>query len=335
MADHNLITDIADVRVGNAHDHTALTGVTAIVFDTPTTASGTTRGGAPGTRDSDLLRPENSIQGVDGVLLSGGSIFGLDAAGGALAHLRQQGRGLAIGTAIVPVVTQAITFDLLNGGDKDWGRDPLYWQLGWNATENASRAPFALGSVGGGYGATTANFKGGLGSASAIAKGGIRVGAIAVVNAVGSATVGNGPHFWAAPYEVDREFGGRGLPTSFDAGDIALRTKGAAQPATTIGLVVTDGVLTKAQCLRLATMADDGLARAVRPSHAPMDGDTVFAVSTLAKAADAHAPSLMDLGALAADCLARAIARGVYAAQIPTPAYTGPPAYCDVHIDDE
>jgi len=331
MTDHNLLTDIPGIRVGNCHDEHIVSGVTAILFDIETVASGVTRGGAPGTRDCDLLRPEMSVQGVNAILLSGGSLFGLDAAGGAVAWLRKQRQGLAIGNQIVPIAAQAITFDLLNGGDKDWRHQPVYWHMGWQAAKAAKAGPFRLGSNGGGYGATTANFKGGLGSASAITHAGIRVAAIAVVNAVGSATIGDGPWFWAAPYERDKEFGGYGQPAHLPASDLNLKVKNSAPPSTTIALVVTDAVLTKSEATRLAIMADDGLARAVRPAHAPMDGDTVFAVATLDKPLGDSSTALMELGSLAADCLARAIARGVYHASKPLNAYSGPPAFADVH----
>jgi L-aminopeptidase/D-esterase-like protein len=310
---HNLITDVPGLRVGHAEDARVATGVTAIVVDVPNVASGVTRGGAPGSRDTTLLEPEMTTPGVDAVLLTGGSLFGLDAAGGAVGLLRGQGRGLRIGSANVPVAVQAITFDLLNGGDKNWGRMPPYWELGWQATEQATAGDFALGTAGGGYGATTATLKGGLGSASAVTPSGYTVGAIVVVNAVGSAVVGEGPHFWAAPYEIDREFGGLGLPTHIPPDALKLRMKGR-QPSTTIALVVTDAVLTKPQAKRIAIMADDGLARAVRPAHAPMDGDTVIAAATLQKPLGDELLHLTEIGLAAADCLARAIARGVYEA---------------------
>jgi len=324
----NLITDVAGVRVGNAQDAAIATGVTAIVFDAGNVASGVTRGGGPGTRDTALLEPEMTVAGIDAVLLSGGSVFGLDATGGALACLRQAGRGFQVGPVRVPIAVQATTFDLLNGGNKDWGRMPPYWELGFQATHAARGGAFALGTAGGGFGATTATLKGGLGSASATTPSGFTVGAITVVNAVGSATVGEGPHFWAAPCEVGAEFGGLGLPSPMPAGALALRMKGGSPPSTTIALVVTDAVLSKGQAKRFAIMADDGLARAIRPSHAPMDGDTVFAVATLAKPLREPAVDLADIGLAAADCLARAVARGVYAAAaLPFPAC--PPAWSD------
>jgi D-aminopeptidase len=256
-----------------------------------------------------------TIPGVDAVVLSGGSLFGLDAAGGVVNCLRRRGVGFKIGSATIPVATQAITFDLLNGGDKDWGRMPPYWELGWRAAEQATTGAFPLGTVGGGFGATTANLKGGLGSASATTANGFRIGAIAVVNAVGTTTVGDGPHFWAAGYEIGSEFGGLGLPTRIDARALAMRIKGGAPPSTTIALVATDAQLTKTQAKRLAIMADDGLARAIRPAHAPMDGDTVIAAATLRQPLREESTDLTELGLAASDCLARAIARGVYEAR--------------------
>lgn len=311
---HNLVTDVAGVRVGNAHGTTLASGVTAILIEQPNVASAVVRGGAPGSRDTALMEPEMTVQGVDAIVLSGGSAYGLDAAGGVMSSLRSEGIGLQVGSAIVPIVAQAITFDLLNGGDKAWGQRPPYWDLGFEAAERAAHGAFELGTAGGGYGATTATLKGGLGSASATTKSGIAVGAVVVVNAIGTATIGTRPHFWAAPVEVDKEFGGLGMPASIADSDLALRTKGGNPPSTTIGLVVTDATLTKAEAKRLAIMADDGLARALRPAHAPMDGDTVFAVATQRRPLAGGAAGLTELGMLAGDCMARAIARGVYAA---------------------
>src|SRR3954449_1162446 len=196
----NLLTDVAGIQVGNSEDAALASGVTAIVFDNAAVASADVGGGAPGTRDIDLLQPEETIERIDAVVLSGGSVFGLDAPSGVQAWLREQGRGFAIGNVRVPIVPGAIVFDLLNGGNKDWGRFPPYRDLGYAAAEAASET-FILGSVGAGIGATTANYKGGLGSASAVTAGGVRVAALAVVNAVGAVTVGDGPWFWAAPFE--------------------------------------------------------------------------------------------------------------------------------------
>lgn len=307
----NLITDVAGLKVGHAHDAQLASGVTAILVERPNVASCVIRGGAPGGRDTALLEPEMTVTGVDAFVLSGGSAYGLDAAGGVMARLRQDGIGIQIRDAVVPIVPQAIVFDLLNGGDKGWSRMPPYWDMGFAAAHAATDGPFALGTAGGGYGATTATLKGGLGSASTMTADGFTVAAIVIVNAIGSATVGDGAHFWAAPVEVGREFGGRGLPASFSAADLGPRLKGGPPPSTTVALVATDAALTKPEAKRLAIMADDGLARALRPAHAAMDGDTVFAVATCRKG---MTPNLTALGLAAADCLARAIARGVYEA---------------------
>jgi L-aminopeptidase/D-esterase-like protein len=311
----NLLTDIAGVRVGHADDAALASGVTAIIFDAPAVASIDVRGGGPGTREESALHLEGTVDAVDAITLSGGSALGLDAAGGVQAWLAEQGRGLRIRDAVIPIVPGAICFDLLNGGDKAWGRFPPYRDLGY-AAARAANADFALGSVGAGLGATTANFKGGLGSASARTDG-ITVAALAVVNAVGSVTVGDGPWFWAAPFEVGHEFGGRGLPPSFTPDMLKARLKGGpeAKPAenTTLVVVVTDAVLTKPQARRLAMIAQTGMARAIYPVHAPLDGDVVFAAATGQKPIDPLF-GLTKLGMVAANTVARAIARGVHAA---------------------
>jgi L-aminopeptidase/D-esterase-like protein len=310
----NLITDVPGVKVGNAEDAKLGSGVTVIVFDDPATASGIVPGGAPGSFDTALLEPENTVQQINAVFLSGGSAFGLASGTGVQAALREAGRGFAVGPVRVPIVVGAILFDLLNGGDKNWGRFTPYPQLGFDAAQAAAES-FALGTAGAGYGATTANLKGGLGSASAKTSSGITVGAIVAVNAIGMATMGDSPHFWAAPYEVGNEFGGLGMTSPTSSGALRMRLKGD-RPATTIACVACDAVLTKAQAKRLAIMANDGLAHAIRPPHAPFDGDTVFAAATGKRPLGENAiRDLTEIGMVAADCLARAIARGVYEAK--------------------
>jgi len=348
------LTDVAGVAVGHATDLALGSGVTAILFDRPATAAVCVLGGAPGGRDTGLLAPEMTVEAVDAIVLSGGSAFGLDAAGGVQAALREMGRGYAVRDARIPIVPQAIIFDLLNGGNKDWGRFSPYRELGYAAAQAAAQgsaaqgsaaqgsaaraaggdsafaADFALGSVGGGTGATTATVKGGLGSASARTESGHTVGAIAIVNAVGSPLIGSGPWFWAAPYESDAEFGGLGWPEKIDT---TLRLKGGpgidtTATSTTIGLVATDATLTKAQAHRLAIMAHDGLARAVLPAHAPLDGDTIFAAATGYRPLGEAIPELTALGFAAILVMARAIARGVFAATaLPVPG--GQPAWFD------
>src|SRR5437899_5920561 len=311
----NLLTDISGVHVGHAHDAAIASGVTAILFDSPAVASIDVRGGGPGTREDAALKPESTVEAIDGIALSGGSALGLDAAGGVQAWLAEQGRGFRIREAVIPIVPGAICFDLLNGGNKAWGRFPPYRDLGYAAACAAS-GDFALGSVGAGLGATTANFKGGLGSASAQTEGGVTVAALAVVNAVGSVTVGDGPWFWAAPFEIANEFGGRGLPPAFTPDMLSARLKGgpaASSENTTLVVVVTDAVLTKAQAKRLAMIAHTGMARAIYPVHATTDGDVVYAAATGKKPIDPLF-GLTELGMVAANTVARAIARGVHSA---------------------
>jgi len=313
-AAHNLITDVLGVRVGHADDGRLASGATVVVFDEPAVAAADLRGGGPGTRESALLDPAMTVERIDAIALAGGSAFGLDVASGAQAYLRERGRGFAVRTVRVPIVPAAILFDLLNGGDKDWGRYPPYRELGYQATA-AAAAEFALGSAGAGLGATTVDLKGGTGSASATTPGGLTVGALAVVNAAGSAVIGGGPHFWAGGCERDGEFGGQGLPASVAPQALAFRAKGQPGENTTLVVVATDATLSKPQARRLAVMAQDGLARALRPIHTPLDGDIVFAAATGARSLPDPIFGLAELGALAADVVARAIARGVYEAR--------------------
>jgi L-aminopeptidase/D-esterase-like protein len=312
----NLLTDVAGLKVGNADDVRLKSGVTVVLCDQPTIASVHVMGGAPGTRETDLLAPEQTVERIDAVVLSGGSAFGLDAAGGVMAGLRAMGRGTAVGPVRVPIVPAAIHFDLLNGGDKSWTGPSPYAALG-EAALAAAETTFAIGTAGAGAGTTTVNLKGGLGSASARLDNGITVAALVAVNAVGQATIGDTGHFWAAPFEVAAEFGGRGVPSPFPVETTRLRHKGqvAALQNTTIGVVATDAPLTKAEAKRLAVMAHDGFARALWPSHTPIDGDLVFALATgRASLAAGSAVDMIALGSAGAACMARAIARGIYAA---------------------
>ena len=309
----NLITDVAGATVGNAHDAKLASGVTAVIFEAPAMASIAVHGGAPGLRDSALLEPGMTVEQVDALVLSGGSVYGLDSMGGVLTFLREKGRGFPVGPIKAPIAPGAVLFDLLNGGDKDFGPEPIYWWLGYRAAA-AAAADFALGNAGAGYGATTVNLKGGLGSASATTSAGFLVGALVAVNAVGSATIGEGPHFLAAPYERDGEFGGLGWPVSF-RGQGEFRIKGVEPQNTTIAIVATDAALTRTEAKRLAIMAHDGMGRALRPAHAAMDGDTIFAAATGACAKEPTLADKAEIGASGADCLARAIARAVYEAE--------------------
>ncbi|MEQ1711703.1 MAG: P1 family peptidase, partial [Hyphomicrobium sp.] len=282
----NLITDIAGLRVGNAHDESVMSGVSVLLPDRPVTAAVDVRGGGPGTRETDALGLAGVVDEVHGIVLSGGSAFGLDAAGGVQGWLAGRGIGFPVREARVPIVPQAILFDLLNGGNKAWGGEPPYNRLGQRACD-AAGVDFALGSAGAGFGATTANLRGGLGSAAAVVEGDVSVGALVAVNAVGSVTMGDGPHFWAAPFERGHEFGGHGWPMARFSDTTKIRLKGESAPHgqqhtlnTTIAVVATNARLSKGECYRLAVMAQAGMARAVYPIHSPLDGDTVFAIST-------------------------------------------------------
>jgi len=316
----NLITDVAGLKVGQADDAKLKSGVTAVLCEEPAIASVQVLGGAPGTRETDLLEPHNTVDRVDALVLSGGSAFGLDAASGVQAALLEAGRGFPAGPYRVPIVPAAILFDLANGGDKDWGRYPPYRELGYAAL-NAAAADFALGTKGAGTGATTADLKGGLGSASTVLHDhDVTVGALAAVNCLGTTTIAGTRHFWAAPYEIGDEFGGLGMPFPYPDDASRLRIKyrdtNRADPRTntTIAVIATDANLTKAECKRLASAAHDGFARAIWPSHTPMDGDLIFAVSTGRKPLNREKGAMIDLCAAAASTMARAIARGVFAA---------------------
>ena len=307
----NLITDVPGLKVGNAQDDTLKSGATVVVTDTAFVASVHVMGGAPGTRETDLLAPDKSVAAVDALVLSGGSAFGLDACSGVVSGLRELGRGYRVGDAAIPLVPGAILFDLLNGGDKGWVENP-YAALGRQALNNAS-GDFALGSVGAGTGALTSMTKGGLGSASLVLPDGSTVGALVAVNPVGAVTTPGDRHFYAAPYELDGEFGGIGVdPRSGLGMSPESRKRAAMSPRenTTIAIVATDAVLGKAECQRVSVAAHDGIGRAIVPAHTPHDGDLVFALST----GTGPKGDTMLIGHAASLCLARAIARAVYAA---------------------
>ena len=313
----NSITDVAGLRVGNAEDHRLKSGVSVVVCDQPAVAAVQVLGGAPGTRETDLLDPHNTVQTVDAVVLSGGSAFGLDAASGVQAALREMGRGFAVGPLRIPIVPAAILFDLLNGGDKDWGQYPPYRELGYQAVQAASEE-FVTGAAGAGTGALTATFKGGLGTASTVMDNGVTIGALVAVNALGSTTIGDTRHFWAAPFEDGVEFGGLGMPQPFpqDARELRIKFRARQQETlnTTIAVIATDAVLTAAAAKRLAIASHDGFTRAIWPTHTPADGDLVFALATGASGRELSGDEAIDLYATAGATMARAIARGVYAA---------------------
>jgi L-aminopeptidase/D-esterase-like protein len=314
---NNLITDVAGLKVGNVEDRGLKSGVTAVICEQPATAAVHVMGGAPGTRETDLLEPHNTVQAVDAIVLSGGSAFGLDAASGVHAALREMGRGFAVGPLRVPIVPAAILFDLLNGGNKDWGRYPPYREMGYDAAF-AAAGTFALGSHGAGTGALTTGLKGGLGSASTLLPNGVTIGALVAVNALGSVTWGHEPHFRAAMHEIGDEFGGLGLPREIPPEAKEIRTKlNLGQPNeanTTIGVIATDAVLSKAEAKRLAMSAHDGFAHAIWPSHTALDGDLVFALATGTSGKTLELPDFIALSAAAAATMARAIARGIHSA---------------------
>ncbi len=328
-APRNLITDVAGLKVGHATDEKARSGVTALLCTAQGTHSGWTaavdvRGGGPGTRETDTLAPENLVGRAHALVLAGGSVFGLAAADGVATLLSSQGTGLILrpGSPAIPIVPAAVLHDLANGGDKNWGLDPPYRGLGMKAAAAAGE-DFALGAVGAGRGAMAGFIKGGIGSTSIDLHDGLIVGALVALNSVGSALMPDGETYWAWPYEIDREFGGRGGPQSpMDLGDPApdqsrLLEVGRLQPGanTTLAAVACNADLTTVECRRIAMMAQDGIARAVRPAHTPFDGDTIFALASgelplggnLARAAH-----IARIGAAAADCLARAIGRAVH-----------------------
>ncbi len=307
----NLITDVAGLKVGNAQDDALKSGSTVVLGDTPFTASVHVMGGAPGTRETDLLAPDKSVAAVDALVLSGGSAYGLDACSGVVDGLRAMGRGFKVGRATIPLVPGAILFDLLNGGDKDWTDNP-YRDLGSRALHDASDH-FDLGSIGAGTGALTAMVKGGLGSASLVLDDGTTVGALVASNPVGAVTTPGDRHFYAAPFEINGEFGGLGSDPASGLGLNLESRKIAAMSMrenTTIAIIATDATLTKAECQRVAVAAHDGIGRATVPAHMPQDGDLVFALSTDA----GPAGNVGLIGHAAALCLARAIARAAFEA---------------------
>ncbi len=316
----NLITDVPGLAVGQAIHTAARTGVTVILPDQRAVAAVDVRGGGPGTRETDALAADTLVEAIDAIVLSGGSVYGLAAADGVTAWLGAQGRGFGLvvapGVPRSPVVPAAILYDLANGGDKAWGLDPPYRALGLAAAQ-AAGADFELGTAGAGAGAMAGALKGGVGSASVVTGDGFAVGALAAVNSFGSVVAPGGKAFWAAPYECRDEFGGVSLGASRAGPDDwgLAKADPRAGGNTTIACVATDARLTPGQARRLAMMAQDGLARAIRPVHAPFDGDVVFAVSTGRKPlGEAAVFTLTRLGALAADCLARAVARAVFEA---------------------
>jgi L-aminopeptidase/D-esterase-like protein len=319
----NLITDVAGLKVGHATNESARTGITALLCEPGWAAGVDVRGGGPGTRETDALGPENLVGRAHAIVLAGGSVFGLGAADGVAAWLSARGAGLQLrpGSPAIPIVPCAVLHDLANGGDKNWGLSPPYRDLGLSAAE-AAQTDFALGSVGAGRGALAGFRKGGIGSTS-LNLDGIMVGALAAVNSVGSVLMPDDKTYWAWPFELDGEFGGGGPPQErMDLSDPApgearLMAVGRLRPGvnTTLAVIACNAALSTAECKRVAMMAQDGIARAVRPAHTPFDGDTVFALASAQIALENNilrAAQIGRIGSAAADCLARAIARAVH-----------------------
>ena len=320
----NLITDVPGLRIGNAHSDDALTGTTVILPDVAAVCGVDVRGGGPGTRETDALAPENLVEAIDAIVLSGGSVYGLGAADGVATVMGAQGRGFGLmdipGVPKSPVIPAAILYDLANGGNKQWGMLPPYRDLGIEAYEQAGHQ-FNLGAIGAGYGARAGALRGGLGSASHKSHDNITVGALVAVNCFGSVLMPGSDAFWAWPFEQAGEAGGKRPDPNLtiegdDWGQAKINPSVSGRTNTTIACVATDVALTPAQAKRVAQMASAGLARAIRPIFAPFDGDVVFAISTAQQPlAQPSAITLARIGALAADCLARAVMRGVHAAQ--------------------
>ncbi len=312
----NLITDVPGFRVGNAHDTAAITGVTVVLPEDRVVAAVDVRGGGPGTRETDALAPGCLVERIDAVVLSGGSAFGLAAADAAMLWLAARGRGYAVGGAVVPIVPGAVIFDLANGGDKAWA-EPPYRGLAAAACEGAA-AEFVLGNVGAGMGAKAGDLKGGLGSASAMDEGGPAVGALVVANPIGAVTYPGQSTLWAWDLEQAGEMGCQVPPRGPVGLEPEMPLLARLEPGanTTLAVVATDADLSRDEALRVATMAHDGYARAIRPVHTPFDGDTVFVLANGRRPlGEARAAGVARIGAMAADCVARSIGRAVVHAQ--------------------
>ena len=311
---------IPGLKIGHAADAALKSGVTVILPDEPAIAAIHVSGGAPAGRETDLLRTGNLVERVDAIVLSGGSAFGLAAADGVMSWLVRRGRGFQVGGFRVPIVPAASLFDLGNSGDKaafpDGTAGQLYRDLGEAACDVASDR-VEMGSVGAGTGATTADLKGGFGYAETRLAGGARLAALVAVNALGRVTLGSTPHFRAAPFEIDGEFGGLGLPAPMPADAGRPVTKRSPKPgeSTTIAVIATDADISRAEAQRIAIAAHDGVALAIFPAHTPFDGDTIFVLATGRHSLPDRTADLLDLSAAAASTLARAIARGVFAAE--------------------
>ena len=316
----NDLTDVPGLHVGCAQDERVRTGVSVVLPAKAAVCAADVRGGGPGTRETDALRLEGLVDRADAIVLSGGSVYGLAAADAVTAALGARGRGFALVSQervpVSPIVPAAILYDLANGGAKDWRDRPPYVGLAQEALA-ALRRPVPQGRAGAGCGAAAGAHPGGQGSAS-WREAGVTVAALAAVNSFGSPYVPGTDRFWAAPYEQGGEFGGRGAAAAVGVAGLPPDTKSGTSPEagtnTTLAVIATDAALTKPQAKRLAVMAQDGLSRAIRPVHGPTDGDVVFALAT-GEGAPIDLLELLRLGTIAGDVLARAVARGVHAAE--------------------
>ncbi len=325
------LQDVRGLRVGQAQRFGDgwLTGTTVILAGVPGAVAGVdVRGGGPGTRETDLLDPRNLVERVQAVVLSGGSAYGLSSADGVVRGLADDGLGLVVGPGqVVPIVPAAVIFDLGRGGEFRHHPGP---ELGLEAYARARQGdgPIAQGCVGAGTGAVAGGLKGGVGTASIQLAGGPTVGALAVVNAMGSTVDPATGLLWAAagdPGLTAALQGAHPAPTE----PIPVRAPGLN---TTVGVVATDAPLTKAQCRKLAEAGQDGMARAIRPCHTMFDGDTVFGLST-ADSGEATSPSeLNDLLAAAADCFSRAVGHAVLAATSTTTPAGRWRSYRELHL---
>jgi L-aminopeptidase/D-esterase-like protein len=309
----NGLTDVGGILVGHYTDIQAVSGVTVVVCPKGAVAGVDVRGAAPGTRETDLMAPHNLIEKAQAVVLSGGSVFGLSAADGVTRWLAGEGYGFPLDQGyVVPIVPAAVLYDLGRGADftppinADWGR---------RACEGAGDSPVQTGNVGAGTGAFSHSIKGGLGTASLILDSGITVAALVAVNSDGSVINPDSGRPWEIGLEVDGEFG--------DQGKRAVRLPAPPPPEpvknTTIGVIATEAALTVAQAQKVAQMAHDGMARAIRPAHTMFDGDTIFCLATSRKELPAkqgifmapRALSLNELGHAAANCMTRAIIHAI------------------------
>ncbi|MGB2894890.1 MAG: P1 family peptidase [Anaerolineales bacterium] len=335
MAAHNSITDVPGIRVGHAHDVEAITGCTVVLCPQGAVGGVDQRGGAPGTRETDLLGPMHLVNKAHGILLTGGSAFGLDAATGVMRFLEEKGVGFDAHIAKVPIVPAAVLFDL-DIGRADVRPDAA---MGYLACQNASKDPPQEGNAGAGMGAKAGiilgmagAMKSGIGTASHNLGGGAFVGALIAVNPFGDVIDPMSGEILAGARPVKlgpKQFGGDGrfadtlAVMKGMAGKMAMRF--ASRGNTVIGVVATNAQLTKEEVNKVAQMAHNGIARAIRPAHTMLDGDTLFALSTGGKSVDVNI-----VGAYAAEIVAEAIVRAVRAAE----SLGDLPAACDVNLED-